>query len=105
MSIIGPKILTRIDARLWEAFPSQCAIPFSGCSMILLSEFGQFPPVKDIPLYAGASHGNALWLTFNTFVTLSTIFRQHRDSPSQIAFHQLLLNLRNATPTLEYWHS
>lgn len=71
--------------------------------MILLGDFGQFSPIKDIPIYASSSRGNALWRTFDTFVMLSTIFHQQGDGPSQIVFRQLLLNLRNATPTLEYW--
>ena len=41
MSFIGPKMLTQIDARLRQAFPLQSTIPFSGCSIILLGDFGQ----------------------------------------------------------------
>ena len=103
MSFIGPNLLTCIDAHLCEVFPSQCTTPFGGCSIILLGDFGQLPPVKDIPMYAGSSHGNALWKIFNTFVTLSTMFCQQGNSPSQISFCQLLLNLLNSTPTLEDW--
>ena len=102
MSFIGPKMLTQIDARLHQSFPLQCTIPFGGCSIILLSDFGQFPPVKEIPMYAGSSIGTALWRTFDTFMTLETIFRQQGNSPSQTAFRKLLLNLQNATPTIEY---
>ena len=82
MSFIGPKLLTRIDDPLREAFPSQCTSPFGGCSIILPSYFGQFPLVKDTPMYVGLSRGNAFWHTFNTFVTLSTIFHQQGDIPS-----------------------
>ena len=89
MSFIGPKMLTKIDACLRQDFPSHCTIPFGGCSMILLSDFGQLPPVKDIPRYAGSSLGTALWRTFDTFVMLKTIFQQQGDSPSQISFRQL----------------
>ena len=74
MRFIFPNLLTHIDVRLHEVFPSQCTIPFGGCSIILLGESGQLPPVKYIPMYANSSRGNALWRTFNTFVTLSTIF-------------------------------
>ena len=70
MSFIGPKMLTQIDARLHQAFPLQSTIPFGGCSIILLGDFGQLPPVKDIPMYAGSSVGTALWCTFDTFITL-----------------------------------
>ena len=76
MSFISPKMLTQIDARLRQAFPSHCTIPFGGCSIILLGDFGQLPPVKDIPMYAGSSVGTALCLTFDSFIMLETIFRQ-----------------------------
>ena len=72
-------------------------------SIILLGDFGQLPLVEEIPMYAGSSIGTALWHTFDTFTTLKTIFRQQGNSPSQTSFRQLLLNLRNETPTIEYW--
>ena len=46
MSFIGPKMLTQIDARLHRDFPSHCTIPFGGCSIILLGDFRQLPPVN-----------------------------------------------------------
>ena len=102
MRFIGPKMLTQIDARLREAFPSNCTIPFGGCSIILCSDFGQFPHVKDIPMYARSSIGTSLWCIFDTFITLETIFRQQGNIPSQAYFRKLFLNLRNGTPTVEY---
>ena len=103
MSFIGPKMLTQIDARLHQDFPSNCTIPFGGCSIILVGDFIQLPHVKDIPMYVGSSIGTALWRTFDTFITLNTILRQQGNNPSQTAFRQLLPNLRNATSTVEYW--
>ena len=76
-------------------------MPFGGCSIILIGEFGQLSFVKDIPMYASSSVGTALWHTFDTFITLETIFQQQGNSPSQTAFRKLLLNLRNANPTIE----
>ena len=55
MSFIGPKLLSNIDSRLREAFPSHRTSPFGGCSVILVGDLGQLPPVKDIPMYVGAS--------------------------------------------------
>ena len=60
MSFIGPKMLTQIDARLCQAFPLQSTIPSGACSIIILGDFGQLPPVKDTPMYAGSSIGTAL---------------------------------------------
>ena len=54
-------------------------------------------------MYACSSVGTTLWCTFDTFITLETIFRQQGNSASQTAFRQLLLNLRNATSTVEDW--
>ena len=54
-------------------------------------------------MYVGSFVGTALWHTFDTFITLETIFRQQGNSPSQTTFQQLLLNLRNATPTFKDW--
>ena len=93
MRFIGPKMLTQIDACLRQAFPSNCIIPFCGCSIILVGDFGQLPPLKDIPTYAGSYIGTTLWRTFDTFIMLETIFRQQGNNPSQTAFRQLLLNL------------
>ena len=103
MSFIRPKMLTQIDARLRHAFTSNCTMPFSGCLIILVGDFGQLPPVKEILMYAGSSVGTTLWHTFDTFIMPETIFRQQGNSPSQTAFWELLLNLRNGTPTVEDW--
>ena len=67
-------MLTQIGACLRQDFPLQCTIPFGGYSIILPGDFGQLPPIKDIPMYAGSSVGTALWCTFDTFITLETIF-------------------------------
>ena len=93
MSFIRPKMLTQIDAQLRQAFPSNCTMSFGGCSIILVDDFGKLPPIKDIPMYAGSSVGTTLWCTFDTFITLETIFQQQGNSPSQTAIRQLLLNL------------
>ena len=103
MSFIGPKMLTQIDARLCQDFPSKCTIPFYGCSIILLGDFVQLPTVKYIPMYAVSSVGTSLWCTFDTFITLETIFQKQGNSRSQTTFRQLLLNLQNETPTIEDW--
>ena len=66
-------MLTQIDACLHQAFPLPSTIPFGGCSIIILGDFGKLPPVKDTPMYAGSSIGTALWRTFDTFITLETI--------------------------------
>ena len=66
---------------------------FGCCSIILVGDFGQFPPLKDISMYAGSSIGTSLRHTFDTFITLEKKIQQQGNSTSQIAFPQLLLNL------------
>ena len=72
--------------------------------MILVGDLDQLPPVKYIPMYFGTFHGNALWCSFDMIITLSTIFCQGGDNPSQVALHQLLTNFTNAKPTLKDWN-
>ena len=52
MSFIGKNILIKIDSILHQAFPENATIPFGGRSIILVDDFGQFPPVMDKPIYA-----------------------------------------------------
>lgn len=101
MSFIGPKLLHQVDQRLREAFPLKRNLPFGGCSIILVGDLRQLPPVQDIPLYAGTSHGTALWNTFTTVITLDKIFRQQDQSSAQVLFRNVLQNIRNENPTIE----
>jgi len=52
-SMIGRKMLSRVDFRLREAFPENTndSDYFGGCSVLLFGDFGQLPPVGDTPLY------------------------------------------------------
>ena len=61
MSFIGPRLFIQIDSRLREAFPKKRSVPFGGRSMILVGDLGQFPPVKDKPLYVGNTASRVLW--------------------------------------------
>lgn len=103
MSFIAPKILAQIDDHLREVFSTNRNTPFGGRSIILVGDLGQLRPIKDTPMYVGTSHGNALWRSFATIITLSTIFSQQGTNASEIAFQQLISTLRNATPTLVDW--
>ena len=61
MSFIGPSLFIQIDSRLHEAFPKNKSTPFGGRSIILVGDLGQFPPVRDKPMYAGKTTGKVLW--------------------------------------------
>lgn len=104
MSFIKQKVFFFIDECLREAFPSKKNTRFRNHSIILVGDLGQLPTVEDFLLYVGKSHGNALYRSFNTFITLYTIFCQQGESRSQVSFHQLLPNLKSGMPTQEDWN-
>ena len=57
----------------------------------------------DKPVYASEGLAKELWNSFMTVVTLDTVFRQDGQSNEQKTFHHLLMNVRDAIPTLEDW--
>ena len=58
MSMVGKKIFGQIDSRLRQAFPHHVQEIFGGCSLLLFGDFGQLPPVMDLPLYTTDSRSN-----------------------------------------------
>ncbi|CAG8744435.1 8928_t:CDS:2, partial [Cetraspora pellucida] len=52
MSMVGQHTLALIDLRMHQAFPNCQNIPFDGRSIIFVRDFGQLPPVCDLPMYA-----------------------------------------------------
>jgi hypothetical protein len=49
--MVGCRMLTLIDMRLRQAFSEHSNEPFGGRSIILFGDFGQLPPVFDLPMY------------------------------------------------------
>ena len=56
MSMVGRKFLDQVDRRLRQVFPHRADTLFGGCSCLLFGDFGQLPPVIDLPLYTIMSH-------------------------------------------------
>ncbi len=56
MSMVGRKIFGQVDKRFHQEFPHQVDQLFGGCSCLLFGDFGQLPPVMDLPLYTTVSH-------------------------------------------------
>lgn len=50
MSIVGRKLFGQVDSRLRQAFPHAADQVLGGCSCLLFGDFGQLPPVMDLPL-------------------------------------------------------
>ena len=55
MSMLGRKIFGQIDKRLRQVFPHHADQLSGGCSCLLFGDFGQLPPVMDLPLYTTVS--------------------------------------------------
>lgn len=55
ISMVGRKMFAKIDSRLRQAFPHKSDEAFGGCSSILVGDFGQLPPIMDLPIYSSLS--------------------------------------------------
>ena len=110
MSMVGRKIFGQVDRRLRQAFPHHSQEVFGGCSCLLFGDFGQLPPVMDLPLYTTDSRselsdqGRAAYQTFQQAVVLDQVMRQAGQDPDQVKFRDILLWLRDAKVTLSDWN-
>ena len=110
MSMVGRKIFGQVDRRLRQAFPHHSQEVFGGCSCLLFGDFGQLPPVMDLPLYTTDSRselsdqGRAAYQTFQLAVVLDQVMRQAGQDPEQVKFRDILLRLRDAKVTLSDWN-
>ena len=109
MSMVGRKIFGQVDKRLRQVFPHQADQLFGGCSCLLFGDFGQLPPVMDLPLYSTVSRtplsdlGSAAYQLFDCAVVLNQVMRQSGQDPNQVLFRQILLRLRDAQLTTDDW--
>ena len=55
MSMVGRKLYGQINARLCQAFPHRADEVLGGCSCLLVGDFGQLPPVMDLPFYSSVT--------------------------------------------------
>ena len=62
MSTIDQALFGKIDSRLRQAFPHRADQVLGGCSVLLVGDFAQIPPVFGTSLYSGRLTSNA-WLT------------------------------------------
>ena len=109
MSMVGRKIFGQIDKRLRQAFPHKADHLLGGCSCLLFGDFGQLPPVMDLPLYTTISRtslsdlGSSCYQLFNKAIVLNQVMRQSGQDHNQVLFRDILMRLRNGEVTLNDW--
>ena len=109
MSMVGRKMFGQIDRRLRQVFPNHSHQLLGGCSCLLFGDFGQLPPVMDLPLYTTSASsalsdlGSNAYQMFDKAITLDQIMRQAGQDPSPVLFRDILLRLRNGETTESDW--
>ena len=104
--MVGRKTLGQVDRRLRQAFPHHAQKVFRGCSCLLFGDFGQLPPVMDLPLYTIDSHtelsdlGRAAYQTFQQAVVLDQVMRQTGQDLQQVQFREIIPWLKDAKVTV-----
>ncbi len=105
-SMVGRKVFGQI---VRQAFPHHAQEVFGGCSLLLFGDFGQLPPVMDLPLYTTdtrtelSDQGRTAYLQFDRAFILTQVMRQAGNGLQQVQFRDILFRLRNAEATNQDW--
>lgn len=109
-SMVGRRMIGQIDTRLRQAFPEHKNEPFGGRSIILFGDFGQLPPVLDLPMYTTeisrdpvSNNGMVAYKHFSEAFKLDIVQRQSGGSEEQQEFRHILLRLRDGESILNDW--
>ena len=95
----------QVDKRLRQVFPHHADQLFGGCSCLLFGDFGQLPPVMDLPLYTTVSRtalsdlGSSAYQLFDRAIVLDQVMHQSGEDPNQMLFHNILLCMRDGQVT------
>ena len=82
---------------------------FGGCSCLLIGDWGQLPPVMDLPLYITVSRselsdlGSVNYHQFDHAIILDQVMRQAGNNDTQQQFRDILMRLRNGELSIEDW--
>ena len=110
ISMVGRKVFGQVDRRLRQAFPHNAQRVLGNCSCLLFGDFGQLPPVMDLPLYTTetrtdlSDQGRSAYLQFDKACVLCQVMRQAGNTPEQIQFRSTLMRLRDAEVTVDDWN-
>jgi ATP-dependent DNA helicase PIF1 len=106
-SMIGARMLYKMDARLKQAFNNNDK-PFGGCHVVLIGDTRQLEPVMDTALWSPLRDRHsemaqtALRLFQTSFTRVITLTENRRqDGTAQSTFRDLLLRLRTNSATLD----
>ena len=92
MSMLGRKLFGQVDQRLRQAFPHRAGEALGGCSCLLVGDFGQLPPVMDLPLYSSvprsaiADLGRTTYQLFAKAVVLTEVLQRDGQDREQVRF-------------------
>ena len=110
ISMVARKMFGQVDRRLRQAFPHNAQQVFGSCSCLLFGDFGQLPPVMDLPLYTIetrtdlSDQGRSAYLQFDKPYVLNQVMRQAGNDPEQIHFRSTLMSLRDAEVSVDDWN-
>lgn len=107
MSMVGRKMFGQVDQRLRQVFPHQANVVLGGCLCLLFGDFGELPPVMDLPLYTTVPRSalsDLAVLPTRVLTMLSFSIKScQREDPDQVLFRDIPLRLRNGRVTEDDW--
>lgn len=107
MSMVGRKTYGQINKCLSQIFHYKAHELLGGCSCILFGDFGQLPPVLDLPLYTTVSRNelsdlrSSTYHSFDCAVVLDQIMCQCGHSPEQVFSWY---SIKNGNTTISDWN-
>ena len=105
VSMVGQKLLGKVDSRLRQAFPTSADVFFGARSVLFFGDFGQLPPVLDSALFSPAAssllakQGKLAYLSITNIFLLNSVVRQDGD----LQFRDLLLRLHDGVVLRSDW--
>ena len=108
MSMMGQRTFAFVDLRLRQATGALNEF-FGGLNVILVGDFGQLPPVGDVPMYVQPNtsslrqRGYVAYREFTDVVVLERVQRQVGDSATQRRWRDVLWKVRNGEAGRAEW--